>query len=695
MNRITKYCLLLGTVAFVGSETADAQRGMGPEQARKLQQSQQRSNSASKKNNNKKSSSNNRSSSNNNRKSNSSNRSSANNNSNRNKYSNRKPAAKPTPKPVTSSFRGSSATVVTTRPSSKPSKNSNNKNSKKSSNNNSNRKPSPKPSSQPVVNSFRGSAPTVVKAPTPGPSGNSNNKNISTNKSKSNQSNKNNKPNVASTTHPNAGVFRGRSVTSSAFATGTQARPQNPGNSHANHNKGSGNHSGHNHNNKNGHRAQSFSAVAARPVTSSNWDPRWNNNSSVWNQAQRHDGHNHSSNYHHNFSNSLNYAYRPTAWGSDPWWGRQDRHDYHKGCWDYGWNDSYTQRYSPDRGYYPPGYSRPSSGILGKFAWGLAGWGLGSLAYDTGYNTYSNPYSAPTVDYGVSSYSYAEPLAVASAARVPDPPEKAATNEQLSAEAMDRAMKEFREGDYISALQVVDQAIAYTPSDSVLHEFRALTFFALGRYGDAAGVLNPLLASGPGWDWNTMIGFYDSDDAYTRQLRRLEDYVDSDPQSADSRFLLGYHYMVGGYLAEAREMFDQVAQIEPEDSIAIQLRNLAESSMPTEEGAAVGVEIPAPPAPGEMIAENTVAGNWRALSADGKTITLDIQSDGKFTWDYEGAPEGSALSGDWSIDENGLLVLNDEDVQLAGSIEMEGNNTMRFVLAGTPEGDPGLTFERM
>jgi len=682
MNRFPLLSLFLGVFAFIGTAPAIAQRGFSPEQSRKLQQSQQRSNSSSNKNKN----------------SNSNNRSSSNKNSNSN---NRKPAAKPAPKPVTNSFRGSSVSVTTPRPSSTPSNNSNNKSSKKSSSKNSsknsNKKPASKPAPQPVVSSFRGSAPTVVRAPAPKPSSKQNHNNNSKSKSKSKQSNKNHKPNVASTTNPNAGVFRGSSVTSSALAGTMQPRPQTPGNNNSNknaNNNRSGNHSGHNHN-TNRYRAQSLSAVAVRPTVSKNWDPRYYNNSSVWNRAQRHDGHDHHSDYHPNFSNSLNYAYRPSAWGSDPWWGQQDRHDYQKGCWDYGWNDRYTQRHSLDRGYYPPGYSRPSSGILGKLAWGLAGWGLGSMAYDTGYNTYSNPYSAPPVDYGVSSYSYAEPLAVASAARIPDPPEQAATNEQLSSEAMDQAMEEFREGDYISALQSVDEAIAFTPSDSVLHEFRALNFFALGRYGDAAGVLNPLLASGPGWDWDTMIGFYNSDDAYTKQFRRLEDYVDSDPESADSRFLLGYHYMVGGYLAEAREMFNQVAQIEPQDSVAIQLRNLAQSSMPTEEVGVVGEEIPAPPAPGDMITEETVAGNWRALSSDGKTITLDIKSDGKFTWNFEGAPEGSALSGDWSIDEDGLLVLNDEDVQLAGSIEMDGNNTMRFVLAGTPEGDPGLAFERM
>ena len=436
-------------------------------------------------------------------------------------------------------------------------------------------------------------------------------------------------------------------------------------------------------------RARTLNTVSSRAVLAQKWNSRHCQNASVWDRARKNSGHDHPSEYHHNFSNSLNYAYRPTAWGNNPWWDQHDRHDFHKGCWDYGWNDRYTHRHSLDRNFYPPGYSRPSSGLLGNLAWGLAGWGLGSIAYDTGYHTYNNPYPAPPVSYRGMSHSYAEPLAVVSASRDPEPELHVVTKEQLSASAMDQAREYFEQGDYVSALQQVDQAVAFTPSDPILHEFRALTLFALGRYGEAAGVLNPILASGPGWDWDTLIGFYASDEVYTRQLRRLEDFVEGNPASADSRFLLGYHYMVGGYLAEAREMFDQASQIEPNDSVAVQLRNLAESSMTVEETG----EVDEPR--GEMVDASIVAGTWRAMSADGQTITLTIGAEGNFTWDYEGAADGSVLSGEWTIDESGLLVLNDEDVQLTGIIEMEGTNTMHFVLAGTPEGDPGLTFERM
>ena len=46
--------------------------------------------------------------------------------------------------------------------------------------------------------------------------------------------------------------------------------------------------------------------------------------------------------------------------------------------------------------------------------------------------------------------------------------------------------------------------LAFTPSDVTLHEYRSLVYFALGKYAEAAGVLTPVLASGPGWGWDTI-----------------------------------------------------------------------------------------------------------------------------------------------------------------------------------------------
>ena len=76
------------------------------------------------------------------------------------------------------------------------------------------------------------------------------------------------------------------------------------------------------------------------------------------------------------------------------------------------------------------------------------------------------------------------------------------------------------------------------PDDPVLHEFRGLALFALRRYDEAAAVVYAVLSAGPGWNWATLVGLYPSVDAYTDQLRALEEYVKQDPTAAAPQFLL-------------------------------------------------------------------------------------------------------------------------------------------------------------
>ena len=75
-------------------------------------------------------------------------------------------------------------------------------------------------------------------------------------------------------------------------------------------------------------------------------------------------------------------------------------------------------------------------------------------------------------------------------------------------------------------------------------------------------------------------------------------------------------------------------------------------------------------------------------------ITLTLDPTGKFTWNYDGATDGKVLAGDWSSDEEGQLVLAADDVQMIADISLN-ENTLQFVLAGSPVGDPGLSFQRL
>jgi hypothetical protein len=95
----------------------------------------------------------------------------------------------------------------------------------------------------------------------------------------------------------------------------------------------------------------------------------------------------------------------------------------------------------------------------------------------------------------------------------------------------------------------------------------------------------------------------------------------------------------------------------------------------------------------EAIDPTDIAGEWKASSGDGKAITLTLADSGGFTWNYEGSAEAKVLSGDWSVDEEGRLVLASSDVQMVADISLDGG-LLRFILAGSPVGDPGLSFQR-
>jgi tetratricopeptide (TPR) repeat protein len=135
----------------------------------------------------------------------------------------------------------------------------------------------------------------------------------------------------------------------------------------------------------------------------------------------------------------------------------------------------------------------------------------------------------------------------------------------------DDARAAFKNEDFETALQIVDEAIALLPSDATLHEFRALCLFAMKDYQQAAATIYAVLAAGPGWNWETLASLYQNTDTHTQQLRALEAYVRENPEDAAAAFLLAYHYMTMGHLDAAVSMWERVARLLPEDELTPQL----------------------------------------------------------------------------------------------------------------------------
>ena len=146
------------------------------------------------------------------------------------------------------------------------------------------------------------------------------------------------------------------------------------------------------------------------------------------------------------------------------------------------------------------------------------------------------------------------------------PPEPGAVD--TAQDALTAARESFRAGDYARALTLTDQALAQTPNDPILHEFRALVLFALKRYKEAAATAYAVLTAGPGWNWATMVGLYPDVDTYNNQLRDLEASVRQNPNCAPGRFLLAYHYLVQGHKDAAANEFQNVVKLEPKDQLS-------------------------------------------------------------------------------------------------------------------------------
>lgn len=417
----------------------------------------------------------------------------------------------------------------------------------------------------------------------------------------------------------------------------------------------------------------------------------------------------------------MNWSTNQEHWGSNPWWNRTAAHGWYGGCWNHGWHGGYYGgHYGGWGAYHPPGYHWDDDDWGEAVGWGLLGWGLGALCFSSGYNDYENPYPvAPVQTSYAAPVTYTQPITVTAVERTPAEPQQVQVMAEKAATHIEKSQEAFREGNYVAALESANAAVAESPGDGALHEYRALVLFALGKFSEAAGVLNPTLAGGPGWDWTTMVKLYDSQETYTKQLAALEQYVTSKPDAADARFLLGYHYMVCGHVEEAANQFRFASNLQPKDTVAAQLYNLcAVTATPAPASPAGTAEKPA--AGVETASETTPAGEERALpenlatpviepetlpleKLDGKwvvdkgekgVITLTLSNDGNFTWDYTKAGKSDGFAGQYSMNDDGLLVLDSKDAQMVATVAMPADDTLKFIIAGGPPGDQGLQFKK-
>ena len=275
--------------------------------------------------------------------------------------------------------------------------------------------------------------------------------------------------------------------------------------------------------------------------------------------------------------NALNYGNRSFNLASSAYRPAFYRHGLYHGYWNgnYGFGGGYGGGwggYGPGWGYgrgwgYGPGYGLGLGLGLGyglaPLGWGYGGWGLGALAYNSGYLGYSNPY----YNSSFAGYNYAQPIPVDYSAS----PTAVAAEGNPADVALNDAVAAFKQNNYDAALDIINKGIAQYPTDSVMHEFRALVLFAKADYQQAAATIHSVLAIGPGWDWTTLASLYPNVLIYTDQLRALEAFVGEHPQDGAARFLLAYHYTSDGHPDAAVRQLQQVVALMPGDRVAADL----------------------------------------------------------------------------------------------------------------------------
>lgn len=319
-----------------------------------------------------------------------------------------------------------------------------------------------------------------------------------------------------------------------------------------------------------------------------------------------------------------------------------------------------------------------------------------------GYYPYDNPYATSQVVY-TSSYDYSEPLIVYA-----DSPESDAVglsstaySEPASSEAVpdvsspalqafDSARQSFNAGKYEDALKQVDEAIGDMPRDAVLHEFRALTLFALGKYQDCAATLYAVLSAGPGWDWTTMSGLYPSVDVYTTQLRALEQFQRDQPDDPAGHLILAYHYLTAGHTDEAMDQLKILDRLTPNDPVvrSLRLQIDPDAEVTVEEKQSV------PPLEANLVKKADVLGEWTATRDDGSTFGLKLTDDDQFAWTYSVGNTSQTISGSYALDEESVLTMDTGDSGMMFAQLVPEESGFKFYLLGDTQGQEPLSFNR-
>jgi len=349
--------------------------------------------------------------------------------------------------------------------------------------------------------------------------------------------------------------------------------------------------------------------------------------------------------------------------------------------------------YGGGYGGYGGGYGGYGGGYGGYGYGGPSNWLYGGSLYGYGYSPYSNPYYDSGVSYaspavGGVVHDYSQPINMVSA-----PPAESVADD--AATLFNSGRSSFKAGDFAQALQQADAALVKNPNDASLHEFRALCFFALGRYDDAATALYAVLSVGPGWDWPTLIDLYPNVNVYTSQLRALEEFVRTHPDSAPSRFVQAYHYATEGHFNEAANALKQVVALKPADTLSAKLLEQIQAAQrkPGDTQTEATPPVPEPVAVNTAVPEGaTIAGTWNTEPNADTKVSLAIQAGGAFHWQVTQKGQTQDFSGTSNFGGGILTLVPDKTPPIVGRVSWTDPTHMTFRVVGDSPTASGLSF---
>ncbi|HTU25226.1 MAG TPA: tetratricopeptide repeat protein [Pirellulales bacterium] len=208
-----------------------------------------------------------------------------------------------------------------------------------------------------------------------------------------------------------------------------------------------------------------------------------------------------------------------------------------------------------------PGYGNRFVG-LPWFAYN-GGLGFGSLGYAYGYPYFAYQATFPGKGYGNSPTS----------AAIETAPVSGQLQDSLDYAGLGEI--DFRGGKYAQAVQDWRHALVEDPQNGAIVLLLSQALFATGQPVEAAGALQAALEMLPEDKWGAVVTHYNelypNIQAYTDQIRAVENLRDASPEQPALHLLLGYHFGYLGYPKQAVRELEKAIELSPHDEIAHKL----------------------------------------------------------------------------------------------------------------------------